>query len=172
MGHRVRAFVGDALAFAHFRQVAPAAKLYRLSPATDLVVLPLDEELHDALHRLNGTGDWPENGGPLLSTSDLQFAARASDRAPIAYIETDYFGGNGLQHALLWKSGMLAIGPLSLDIQTGAQRPTSLWPINVVLRALGVAATLHEDEFTRLGLGRYRDNEAITDKADQVPIPA
>ncbi|MEQ1647797.1 MAG: hypothetical protein ABL898_04345 [Hyphomicrobiaceae bacterium] len=165
MGHRIRAFVGDAASFSAFRAIAPASRLYSLSPSTHLLVLLLQDDLHDALHRANGTGDWLEGAGPLLSSSDFQFAARASERAPLAYIETDYFGGEGMQHAVLWQHGSLAIGPLTLNVQTGTQRATSLWPINVVLRALGIAATMHEDEFTRLGLGAFRDAESIQERA-------
>jgi hypothetical protein len=171
MGHRIRAFVGHAIAFAAFRPIKTDVRLYSLSGATNLLVLALDDELHDALHRANGTGDWLEGAGPLLSSSDCQFAARASERAPLAYIETDYLGGEGMQHAVLWQNGLLAIGPLTLNVQTGAQRATSLWPINVVLRALGIAATMHEDEFTRLGLGAFRDTEAIRSSAPSRTIP-
>lgn len=165
MGHHVRLFVGEAGAFALYRTLVPAMTLYRLRQSTEFAVLPLDDELQDRLHHAYGTGDWSENGGPRLSSSDMTFAARASSAAPLAYLETDYFGGTGLQHAVLWRAGALTIGPMTLDVQLSQQRPTSLWPINVVLRTLGVAATLHEDEFIRLGLGEYRSNEDILGRA-------
>lgn len=168
MGHHIRIFIGEAAAFNLYRATFPGLALFRLTEATPLLVLPLDDDFHDELHKSYGTGDWNEHGGPRLSTSDMTFAARASAEAPLAYVETDYFGGNGLQHAIMWRSGALAIGPATLDVQLSQNRPTSLWPINVVLRALGVAATLHEDEFTRAGLGRYRFLDDIAERGIRV----
>ncbi|HRK19480.1 MAG TPA: hypothetical protein PK970_11030 [Hyphomicrobiaceae bacterium] len=165
MAHCTRLFIGEPAAFTLFRRDLPGCTLFRLRPGAGLVVLPLDEALQDRMHRLNGTGDWMDGSGPALSSTDFAFAARASADAPLAYIETDYSEGSGLQHAVLWRGGTLAIGPLTLDIQLSEKRPTSLWPINVVLRALGVAATFAEDEFSRTGLADYRTNDAIVERA-------
>jgi hypothetical protein len=53
-----------------------------------------------------------------------------------------------------------------LDISgVGRQRAPTLWPINVVLRALGVRATTTEDEFSVFGLGGFRANAAIHERA-------
>lgn len=167
LAHCTRLFIGERAAFTLFRRDLSGCALYRLRPGAGLAVLPLDEALQDRLHRRNGTGDWADGGGPALSSTDFAFAARASADAPLAYIETDYADGSGLQHAVLWRGGAMVIGPLTLDVRLSEQRPTSLWPINVVLRTLGVAATFAEDEFVRAGLADYRTNEAIVERAER-----
>ena len=139
MAHSVKLFVGLPLSLRPFLDLSPDARLYLLTPGADVAVLPFDDLVQDALHRRFGTGDWPENQAIQLSTTDQTFAAQCSAAAPIAYLETEYVGGTGWQSAALWQSGRLAIGPASM--QTGGDVPLrmqSLWPINVVLRSLGM----------------------------------
>lgn len=165
MGHNVRIFVGTPAALAVFRQLEPALALYTLTSASELAVLPFDDDLQDRLHQRFGTGDWPETQSILLSTTDQSFAADCSMRAPLAYVETDYFGGNGTQSAMLWQAGQVLIGPITLDRAQGEQRQPALWPINVVLRTLGVRSKAPEDEFAVFGLSNYRSNDDIHSRA-------
>ena len=166
MGHSVKLFAGTASSLRPFLELSPEARLYLLTQDADIAVLPYDEAVHDALHRRFGTGDWPKNQRLRLSTTDQTFAAECSARSPLAYLETDYFGGTGWQSAALWQLGRLAVGPTSL--QTGGDSPTrapSLWPINVVLRALGVRASGDTDEFSTFGIDLYRSNDDIHEQA-------
>lgn len=165
MGQTVRIFVGAPAALAPFRQLDPAVVFYTLTPASDLAVLPFGDDLQDRLHDRYGTGDWPEKQSIRLSTTDQSFAADCSTRAPLAYIETDYFGGSGTQSAVLWQAGQLLIGPATLDTTQGVQRQPTLWPVNVVLRALGVRAKPPEDEFAAFGLANVRSNDDIHSRA-------
>ena len=142
----------------------------RLAPASAFPVLPLDDDLHEQLHSVYGTGDWHE-AGVLLSSSDLAFAAKASRGAVLAYIETNYFGGQGAQCALLWRDGVLALKPGAMEEATARVRPRPLWPINVVLKALGVAARAGGDEFAELGLERWRHTEDIIENATEIAVP-
>jgi hypothetical protein len=82
--------------------------------------------------------------GPLR-----QVIASASHHGPVAYVETDYFGGAGGQAAAVWRGGTIWM----------ERRSDGSGPINEALRLLGVRPTPGEDEFDTLGLGRHRSNE-------------
>jgi hypothetical protein len=162
MGHQIALFAGTKSALQPFRNIWPDARAYTLTPDSDIAVLPYDEPLEVALHRRFGTGDWPEDQSLMLSTTVQAFAAECALAAPLAYLETLYDAELGRQSAVLWQGGRASIGPATLDISgTARQRPPSLWPINVVLRALGVRATATEDEFSVFGLGQFRDHATI-----------
>ena len=155
MGHRVRLFVGSAQALKPLHEAAGLCGLYALAPAARLLVLPLDETIH-------------EIGGPLLTSSDMAAAAKASEVDRVAYLETDYLDGDGLQHAVVWQGGILTLGPLTLDVSQSRSRHASLWPVNVALRSLGVEADMWRDEFTVFGLDRYRSCAEILSRASRM----
>lgn len=161
MGHALRLFAGPLMAMRVFEQASRHARVYLLRPGSDVFVVLLDDDLQDDLHKLAGTGDWLE-AGPRISTGDMAFAARASQGAAAAYLETDYFGGAGEQSAVLWKDGRLVLGPLTMA-STAGSRPRSLWPINAALRGLGFTAegSQFADEFEAFGLGDYRSHDDI-----------
>jgi hypothetical protein len=162
MAHQIALFAGPASALRPFRNVWPEARAYTLSANSDIAVLPYDEPLESALHRRYGTGDWPDGQSLLLSTTVQSFAAECTLTAPLSYLQTFYDAGSGRQSAVLWQGGRASIGPATLDISgTARQRPPSLWPVNVVLRAFGVCATATEDEFSVFGLNRFRDHASI-----------
>jgi hypothetical protein len=69
-------------------------------------------------------------------------------RGPIAYVETDYFGGSGAQAATAYIDGKAAVVEVELA--------TTPHPINDAVRMIGVVGTNVLDEFDTLGLGRHR----------------
>ena len=93
-----------------------------------------------------------------------QWAAEQSRLFPLAYVETDYFGGVGLQAAIAWKNGRPAFGPVrTTDLwERGRSIPTPLLDgaINQAVRHIGVARGEAQDEFDALGLGQHRSNES------------
>ena len=167
MGHNVRLFVGSVRTLAAYTSVHAMSRPFALTSDAKLFVVPLDDDLHDALHRAHGTGEWT-SGPPLLSSGDMAFAAKASQTGPLAYVETGYFGGIGHQAAVLWQDGTLIMGPLVMKTEDNRGRPPSLWPINAVLRKLGIECKDGEDEFASFGLGFYRSNEDVWSMARQV----
>lgn len=64
----------------------------------------------------------------------------------LAYIETGYIGGQGVQGAAVFRDGavMLRLGGVGRG------------PINAALDLLGVVASADRDAFDTLGLGRFR----------------
>lgn len=171
MAHNVRLLAGSARVLGAYTALHPMARMFALTSKANVLVLPLEDDLHDALHRIYGTGEWLD-GPPLISTGDMAFAARASMAGPLAFLETSYFGGAGHQAAVVWKEGVLAMGPVSIKAADHERRPASLWPINAALRSLGVAAVEGDDEFQSFGLHFYRSNESIWSMAQQIrPAP-
>jgi hypothetical protein len=159
MGHNIYLYAGHLEVLRHYAETSPLVRLYRLTPGADLVVMPVDDVLQDDLHRRHGTGEWLET--LRLTTADVAFAAVMSRRGALAYLETDYFGGAGRQAAALWAGGASAIRPLSMSGEQSAGRLPATWPINAVLRGLGVVAAGGLDEFDTFGLGRFRSNSHI-----------
>lgn len=171
MGHAVNLFIGPMTALRAVAAASPNARVFALAPNAGFLALPLTEAVHDDMHRSFGTGDWLETG-PMLTSSDLAHAARASRGTALAYVETDYFGGAGRQNALLWRDGALVLQPAELVADGQVKRPRSLWPINAVLRGLGVTARSGLDEFDSIGLGAWRTNEDILSGAQELGVGA
>jgi hypothetical protein len=71
-----------------------------------------------------------------------------SKGATVAYIETEYFGGEGFERSAVFKEGQVDLGPLD---GAGA--------VNQALRVLGIAAKPGQEEFDVAGLGRHRTLE-------------
>lgn len=84
-----------------------------------------------------------------LTPELTQWCSTQSSLGPIAYVETQYFGGDGGQGAVLLVDGQITWGP-ALD---------GVGPINNVLSLLGIAARGDRDEFDIVGLGRHRMND-------------
>lgn len=83
----------------------------------------------------------------FLTPEFKAWLAQASEAQQIAYIETDYFGGEGGQGAVVFSEGNCTYGPVFA--QDG--------PINEALRVLGVSVIGEAfDEFDALGLGQQR----------------
>jgi hypothetical protein len=86
-----------------------------------------------------------------------------SYRIPLAYVETEYFGGVGTQVALVWQDGRIAFGPEQSTtewVNIKAVSPPLLdRAINRAVRLLGVDRGEALDEFDALGLGRCRSND-------------
>lgn len=87
-------------------------------------------------------------------TEELEWlAATLSKEGPVAYVQTDYFGGIGSQGAIVWKDGRVVYGPeRSWDVPVSPQHP-----INRALRFLRVEPRGHVDAFEAVGLDWYRE---------------
>jgi hypothetical protein len=141
-------------------------------PEACAIALPQDYGFVPITHVLIGslaipfvtepTGDY--RVCPGLVPSLIAFARHLSYDMPLAYIETEYFGGTGQQSALVWHDGQVILDPLGVDT-SGADPAPSIppladFPINRALRRLGVQRMGAVDEFEALGLHHYRSNDS------------
>jgi hypothetical protein len=113
-------------------------------------------------------GPWPFEALERLTARLADWGVVQSARFPLAYIETEYFGGTGAQAAVAWQGGRVVYG----RVVYGPDQSKSEWidgrfvsvplpdkAINRAVRLLGVDRGMAIDEFDALGLGRHRSDE-------------
>ncbi|MEM7666985.1 MAG: hypothetical protein AAF250_14100 [Pseudomonadota bacterium] len=170
MGHHINALIGNR------RTLAKLIDRFGAPEPTEvpfgLVIVPLDDR------RLDELGIWDER--PIgdfchLNQSMADEIGRWLGQGRAIYIETDYFGGMGSQHAAIFENGeMLWNRSIStfakqtkrslLNVLGGmfsGRHTASKSPISEGLAELGVEAEGETDEFDALGLGEFRMLEAL-----------
>lgn len=83
-----------------------------------------------------------------------ELLAKWSLSGPVAFVDSEYFGGVGEESAAVWRHGAMDLGPLRM--REGDLPPAEGTPTVQALRALGVHAAPGQDEFTSVGLDRHR----------------
>ncbi|MEO0591412.1 MAG: hypothetical protein AAFZ11_12760 [Pseudomonadota bacterium] len=170
MGHHINALIGSRHTLAKLidRFGTPEPTEVKFG----LVIVPLDDR------RLDEIGMWDEQ--PIgdfcyLKQSMADEMGRWLGQGRALYIETDYFGGMGSQHAAVFENGkMLSHRSIStfakktkrsmLDVLArmfSKPQTASKSPISEGLAELGVEAEGETDEFDALGLGEFRMLEAL-----------
>jgi hypothetical protein len=166
MGHSISGFIAreDELT-----EITSGYKGTLIIPLTQgFAFLPMNDELYDELiSNRDFLADICDERFLYLSSKIFQLGREFSLKTPVAYIETDYFGGDGFQRAVAWKDGEVRFGPCVAGNEEGVQ--TDKWysdPINRALQEIEVRGYLMEnedefpkDEFEELGLDKYRSNE-------------
>jgi hypothetical protein len=124
-----------------------------------LAMVPVSDALFE---ELTGSSD----GGPFAEQLPPAFGrALAGWSVPgtLAFVQADFFGGDGYQAAMVWRDGALAWGPVFDNRFDG---PRQRWPINAALARLGVRSSGRTyswdpdrpmDLFDEVGLGFERD---------------
>lgn len=148
MSHNIEAIIiaDDA----DFSILSSVKDVHRMPLSQGLILIPVTDELSDG--QSEGEPDGSENPYEQFwkfSKGIQKLIERLSKGRPVAYVETEYFGGTGAQVAAVWKDGSLEFGPEQAEIG----------PINAALRLLGVHTEKGRDEFDSVGLGRFRSNE-------------
>jgi len=165
MGHAISAFIGQ---YAPLRAIADAlchTHIATLSQGYNL--LPIHIEVLDHC-TFNLPGNLPDEYPEFIRLFPelIVVARQQAVHAPIAYIETDYFGGVGTQAAILWhRDGIYGPFQTETKYEQNVVRvvPADQRAINRILRRLGAQRETAIDEFDALGLGRFRSNEAWTE---------
>lgn len=150
MAHSISAFVGKRPALAALSAVLGQAPIYRLGHA-EFLVLPVSDDAFDALVAAQGPSELAAHEFWRLTDGLAELARTCSEHGAVAYIETDYFGGAGVQGAAAWIGGRVVLSPTADE----------KGPINVALRAIGLTPTGTRDEFDTLGLGDVRRMDAF-----------
>lgn len=153
MTHVITAFVAQIPTLQKIDAKYPAATVIPLKQGFGLI--PLTQDFRNAVQSPKGKRIWTEEEllHSLHGITDVltKIGRAASHSSAIAYIETEYFGGEGVQGALVWSDGEIVLEPLI---------SASIGPINSALRELGVQRGRARDEFDALGLGKHRQTDA------------
>ncbi len=94
---------------------------------------------------------WTELESDIIATEHIPNIREYGKDKTIAKIETDYFGGWGVQSAKLFVNNKKVY-------DESDEQDISLKPINTALKMMGVTAKSNMDEFDTIGLSRYRSN--------------
>jgi hypothetical protein len=129
--------------------IQPLAAAQAVSLAQSVSLIPLTARLLAELRATDYPGsDFEFEDLTALPGCAAGWAAALSQRAPVAFVAAEFFGGWGSQAAIGWQAGQLAFEPVTANDA-----------INQALRWLGVTRAEPRDEFDALALGRYRDTE-------------
>ncbi len=140
----------------------------KLSLKEEFSLIPMTEELIDDINELANCGsDLAHDEFEMLSKSVELVLKEISHLGKIAYIETEYFGGSGVQSAISYKNGKIQDGPKSTKTEWDNNKhefrhtPCGVQAINSILLGLGLPEREDKDSFDYLGLGNFRSNEKI-----------
>jgi hypothetical protein len=139
MGYYLQAIVGRGLK-AHGSDFRNARVV---SLERGVLMIPVTDLLHEEIGR-GGESERFEK----LSPGVEEWVRRISRDSPAAYIEAEFFGGDGGQSAVVWSEGARVLGPIH-----------DQHAINQALRILGVRPDGVHDEFDAVDLGRNRDTD-------------
>ena len=142
------ALLGDSACLKSGLAELPGARVIDLQ---GLAMVPLSEALLREIQRQwrGSEGSTRVEGVFEFLTPPVESWVRAlSKGSTLAYLETEYFGGEGFERSVVFRDSHVLLGPLD---GAGA--------INGALRALGVAAKPGQEEFDFVGLGRHRSLE-------------
>lgn len=149
MGHSIAGFVArkevlrDGTRHLRHAAIASLEQGFGFLPATD----DLDDEL--------GGGNMPHGEFWRLTQGLVRLGVELSRARPVAYVETDYFGGSGDQAAMVWEDGEVLSEPSK----------TRMGAIDHALLHLGVEKGGADDRFDALGLGRHRHTDDWAEQA-------
>jgi hypothetical protein len=116
-----------------------------------LGMVPLSESLLREIQREGRGSEGTAHVAGVFEfmNAPLESWVRALSRgSAVAYLETEYYGGEGFERSAVFRESNVVLGPLD---GAGA--------INRALRVLGVAAKPGQEEFDVVGLGRHRSLE-------------
>jgi hypothetical protein len=151
MTFQLAAVVAEEFVLAQFPGFARLAPRFPLDGR--YAILPMTRALS---HAAKSEGRAILDGFRHLSEGMVARLVAASAIGAIAYVEAEFIGGTGEQSAVAWRNGALALGPLRCShYDRTPVPPIGDWPINRILREIGVSATGRSDEFDTLRLGRY-----------------
>lgn len=144
MAYLLHAFIGQPDDLKVIEQQFTQAKLVLLNP--QIALIPMTEKLFNEMNqdsKNNNIGKYE-----FLTTTIEQTILEIVKDCMVAYIEADYFGGQGVQSGIVWKAGK-RIFEQELGVDT----------INQILKLYGIVKLDPLDEFDTIGLGRHRNTE-------------
>jgi len=166
MAHHIQCIIGDKQIMTLVANKFNQTQLIDLKDG--ISVIPLTEELiielNDDQHIKNKLAH--EEFEKLYGAVD-SLLREHSHKQIIGYIETEYFGGSGIQNAISYLNGKILKGPLQTETKWDEisgkyiDVPSGERAINAVLKDMGIKNTKNLDSFDQIGLGRYRSNDRL-----------
>src|SRR5262245_10150396 len=104
MGHHLQAFISQEELLREIARHYPTAIVIPLSQGFGM--LPVTEPFYDGLPNPQPP-DKADNRFLYLGPKLRQIGKAFSVKAPLAYVETEYFGGGGFQGVVVWANGLL-----------------------------------------------------------------
>jgi len=148
MTHQIQAIIGDESTLQVLSKRLEHARVIQLTGGFGMV--PMTDTLSDEITEQTAAQppiEWLKTDQFMsLVPVVAHVISELSRISPIAYIETEYWGGAGVQSAVALASGQLLFGP-----STSEQGP-----IDGALAAIGIQRTVDADEFDTLGLRFFR----------------
>lgn len=182
MGHGIQAIVASSEVAERLRSRYP--QIPRVEAQQGFAIIPVDADFIDSATEAR---PWRSTTAFMRLTDSFHDLLRELSRlGPLAYIETEYFGGVGGQGAAVYSGGEVimepewqesrsinrALGRIGVRrhrVTIGVIMPR---PINRALRRLGVRRRPVRDRFATLGLEAYRSNDDLRDAATDGCPPA
>lgn len=180
MGHCIQAIVTSSDTAERLQEIYPQLPL--VSASQEFVILPVDADFVDSVTQprpSQSTETWM-----LLTDAFHDLLRELSRFGPLAYIETEYFGGVGGQGAAVYSDGMVMMepewsdsGPINRALELIGVKPlrrpqNRSWfcsPVNRALKLIGIKRGLLGDRFSTLGLGQYRSNDDLIEASGGTP---
>lgn len=159
MGQRLSGLVGRAAAIDSFADRADVR--IRVALAMGFEFVPLTDRLYDSLGYLAGEAEAEQSQLGLGLCAGVVAAIERACREglAIAYLDSDFAGGTGLQSGAVWRDGQVEFrSNEGVVLRTDSPLPRSSWPCNIVLRALVDDGDAERDYFLELGLCEIRDS--------------
>lgn len=147
MGHRINAVIGKRADVIGIADDWVRARLIELPQGFAMVPMTI-RLLEDVEELMEPSGIEDCYGLDGLDGAVICLLEQYSFRTKLAYIETDYFGGYGIQGGVLYENGCEVIPP---RVGEGT--------VNALLKELGAWRKPNTDEFDCLELGKYRHTE-------------
>ena len=114
-------------------------------------MIPLTTEIR----KTHGLPLLPLTDGEPIPDQIARWGIKLSSAGAVAYIEAEFFGGEGTQGSALWSNGDMIEKPWVGE-----------YAINIPLREMGVEKGDYFDRFEALGLGRCRSTDAWIEAQD------
>ena len=144
MGYTLKAYLGKE------ENLNPILKKYSESKKVNLnggiCMIPMTDELFDEINEMKSSSGI--STFEFLTENIENKTIRVIGDNEIAYVESEFFGGQGGHIGIIWRNG-------KRDFLTESDKNS----MNKILKRLGVNRTLLKDEFENVGLDKNRHTE-------------
>jgi len=143
MGYYLNAFLGRPDSLKIIKDRFRTCKVVLLT--AEIALIPMTGELFDEINNFRSnheTGTWR-----FLTTNVENEILALIENDDLAYVEVEYFGGQGAQSGIIWTEG-----------KRWYEKESGQEVLNTILRHFGVIKEKSKkDEFDTVGLGRHRN---------------